>query len=56
MKLSPLAEKLYDKLNSNSHISNIEASALALYEDQTVCRSHREAYYEIWQYCQANPY
>lgn len=51
-KLSPLAEKLFDKLNSISHICSIESAALELAEDNTIAPAHRAAYREIYQFCQ----
>ncbi len=54
IKLSPLAEKLFSKLNSISHIISVETAALALSEDGDVSPADRIAYYEIHEYCQNN--
>jgi hypothetical protein len=53
-QLSPLAEKLYAKLNKYSHILPIESAAWLLSEDQSLSYSRRLAYYEVYQYCQQN--
>lgn len=53
-QLSPLAEKLFDKLNKFSHILSIEMAAYALSVDQTISASRRLAYNEVYEYCRNN--
>jgi hypothetical protein len=49
-KLSPLAEKLYTKLNADSHLYSIESAAMILMEDSDLSPARRLAYREIWEY------
>jgi hypothetical protein len=48
--LSQLAETLFTKLNSVSHIASPEFSALELSQDQTLPQEKRLAYYELYEY------
>lgn len=54
MKLSPLAQKLFDKLNKFSHIMSIETAAWVLSVDQTISATRRLAYNEVYEYCRDN--
>lgn len=49
-KLSQLAEKLYTKLNADSHLYSIESAAMELMEDTDLSPERRLAYREIWEY------
>lgn len=49
--MSILAHKLWEQLNSISHIMDIETAALTLYNDTTISDRKRRAYYEIYQDC-----
>jgi hypothetical protein len=49
-KLSPLAEKLFQTLNSLSYIYSLESTALQLSEDPFISPERRNAYREIWEH------
>ena len=48
--MSPLAEKLYIKLNADSHLYSIESAAMELMNDTDLSPARRDAYREIWEY------
>jgi hypothetical protein len=52
VKLSPLAEELFTKLNSISYITSVEFAALRLSEDPFISQERRKAYRELYEYCQ----
>jgi hypothetical protein len=50
IKLSPLAEKLFDRLNSLSYIWSVESAALQLANDPFISQKRRTAYRELYEY------
>lgn len=53
-ELSPLAEKLYTKLNADSHLYTIESAAKQLMEDSDLSPAKREAYREIYEHAKTD--
>ena len=49
-ELSPLAEKLYIKLNADSHLYSVEMASMILMEDPFLSHDRRQAYREIWEH------
>lgn len=53
-ELSPLAEKLYTKLNADSHLYSIESAASELMEDSDLSPARRAAYREIYEHAKSD--